>query len=60
MGLCWKWPGTIDEGRPGEEVGGLSGKRKPKETPIKFEKDESRFLDFAGLPERRAIPLRSE
>jgi hypothetical protein len=31
-----------------------------RETSIKFEKDESRFLDFAGLPEKRAIPLRSE
>jgi hypothetical protein len=32
----------------------------PKETLIKFKRNKSRFLDFAELPEERAILLRSE
>jgi len=31
-----------------------------RETLIKLGNNKSRFLDFAELPETRAIPLRSE
>jgi hypothetical protein len=49
-------------------VGGTDRSGGLRETLIRFEKDESRacpelaegFLDFAGLLEKRGIPLRSE
>ena len=33
---------------------------RTRETPIEFRGSKRRFLDFVELPEKRAIPLRSE